>query len=105
MPQQYTPGPWYVAMRPEYDVDYITADRIVGGPTGHDEYDSELGVYAVIDDEPETLARPWKEADARLIAAAPDLLQALGPDEPCPGCDGWKLANQVIARVEGRTWP
>jgi len=76
MSKQHTPGPWHVATKPEYDGEYITADRAVGGPTGHDEYDSELGVYAVIDGEPESLARPWLEADARLIAAAPDLLEA-----------------------------
>jgi hypothetical protein len=65
-----TPRPWYVGMRPEYDGEYITADRIVGGPTGHDEYDRENGVWALEGDEPCVVAQPDDQANAELIVRA-----------------------------------
>jgi hypothetical protein len=79
---KHTPGPWRVAYIPEVDADEIiqTGARsyaMNGGYTGKDEYDREMGVYTIIDDEPETIAQPWDEADALLIAAAPELLEAL----------------------------
>ena len=63
-----TPAPWFVSMKPDWDED---------GGMGPAVYDCDGGVFAVVDDEPETIARPFYEADARLIAAAPDLLEAL----------------------------
>ena len=64
----HTPGPWFVSMKPDWDED---------GWIGVDVYDCDGGVFAVVDDEPETIARPFCEADARLIAAAPEMLEAL----------------------------
>ena len=57
-----------MSMKPDWDED---------GGMGPAVYDCDGGVFAVVDDEPETIARPFYEADARLIAAAPDLLEAL----------------------------
>jgi len=71
-----TPGPWMVAYKPEYDGERDGTGSWIGGATGAVEYDRDTGVFAVIDGEPETIAAPWDEADARLIAAAPDLLAA-----------------------------
>ena len=64
----HTPGPWFVSMKPDWDED---------GWMGVGVYDCDGGVFAVVDDEPETIARPFCEADARLIAAAPEMLEAL----------------------------
>ena len=61
----HTPGPWFVSMKPDQDEE---------GWTGPAVYDRGGGVFAVVDEEPETLACPFREADASLIAAAPDLL-------------------------------
>ena len=55
-------------MKPDWDED---------GGMGPAVYDCDGGVFAVVDDEPETIARPFYEADARLIAAAPEMLEAL----------------------------
>lgn len=72
--RQHTPTPWHVGMRPEYDADYITADRMVGGPTGRDEYDRDAGVFAVDDnlenDPVYVICQPYDEADARFIVRA-----------------------------------
>jgi len=85
------PGPWEVARKPEYDGDWITADRCVGGATGEMVYDRDGGVYR-IEDLPEealaagyepivTIAQPYMEGDADFIAAArtdiPRLIAAL----------------------------
>ena len=64
----HTPGPWFVSMKPDWDED---------GGMGPAVYDCDGGVFAVVDDEPETIARPFYEADAHLIAAAPEMLEAL----------------------------
>ena len=65
----HTPGPWFVGFSPDMDGE--------SGEYGPDVYDSEVGVFAVIDGEPETVAQPYLEANARLIAAAPELLAVL----------------------------
>ena len=64
----HTPGPWFVSMKPDWDED---------GGMGPAVYDCDGGVFAVVDDEPETIARPFYEADAHLIASAPEMLEAL----------------------------
>ena len=65
----HTPGPWFVGFSPDIDGE--------SGEYGPDVYDSEVGVFAVIDGEPETVAQPYLEADACLIAAAPEMLAIL----------------------------
>ena len=65
----HTPSPWFVGFSPDIDGE--------SGEYGPDVYDSEVGVFAVIDGEPETVAQPYLEADACLIAAAPEMLAIL----------------------------
>ena len=94
----HTPGPWRVETL-----------HLTGEPTA----------YFVIKDSITSLLRmngpcamySNAEADARLIAAAPDLLQALkAVDATCP-CDpdinerfqaAWDMLKAAIARAEGR---
>ena len=64
----HTPGPWYVSLTPDRDEE---------GWVGPEVYDRDLGVFAFLDGEPETIAQPWSEADAHLIASAPEMLVAL----------------------------
>ena len=94
----HTPGPWYVSMKPDWDED---------GWIGVDVYDCDGGVFAVVDDEPETIARPFCEADARLIAAAPEMLEALerlveaaGPQMAEPDL-ALEFARTVIRKARG----
>ena len=90
----HTPGPWFVSMKPDWDED---------GGMGPAVYDCDGGVYAVVDDEPETIARPFCEADARLIAAAPRMLEVLEwlSDEYCCRDDshGVLFTEQDFRRV------
>ena len=94
----HTPGPWFVSMKPDWDED---------GGMGPAVYDCDGGVFAVVDDEPETIARPFCEADARLIAAAPELLEALerlveaaGPQMIEPDL-ALEFARTVIRKARG----
>ncbi|SMG27852.1 hypothetical protein SAMN06275492_11277 [Dethiosulfovibrio salsuginis] len=64
----HTPGPWEVATKQDCDEE---------GCCGESVYDRECGVFAVIEGDLATVATPWLESDARLIAAAPELLEAL----------------------------
>ena len=63
---RYTPGPW------DYDMDYIVAPD----PDGRhpDIYIAEI---AHSDDEGRIASYPQQDANRRLIAAAPELLEAL----------------------------
>ena len=63
---RYTPGPW------DYDMDYIVAPD----PDGRhpDIYIAEI---AHSDDEGRIASPPQQDANRRLIAAAPELLEAL----------------------------
>lgn len=78
---RHSPEPWHVGMRPEYDADYITADRIVGGPTGRDEYDREAGVWDVQDDEVYVICQPDDERDARRIVDCVNACLGLTPEQ------------------------
>jgi hypothetical protein len=76
--QGATDGNWRVGMKPEVDGEQDYPGHWVGGYTGRDEYDRDMGVYvlAAFDDgnmtayEPEVICTPWDESDARLIAEA-----------------------------------
>jgi hypothetical protein len=76
--QSATDGNWRVGMKPEVDGEQDYPGHWVGGYTGRDEYDRDMGVYvlAAFDDgnmtayEPEVICTPWDESDARLIAEA-----------------------------------
>lgn len=65
-PNRYTPGPW------DFDMDYIVAPD----PTGRhpDIYIAEI---AHADEEGRIASYPQQDANRRLIAAAPELLEAL----------------------------
>lgn len=78
MSAKHTPGPWVV------EVERVAEARIVGG---------DVTVALVLNDAPShdhEAARAWR-ADASLIAAAPDLLEALE-----------QLANRVDPGTKGR---
>ena len=83
-----TPGPWFVSMRPDQDEE---------GWTGPAVYDRVGGVFAVVDEEPETIACPFREADARLIAAAPDLLAAT--EALLAVLDTWPVSSEELEAV------
>ena len=85
----HTPGPWFVSMKPDWDED---------GWMGVGVYDCDGGVYAVVDDEPETIARPFCEADARLIAAAPEMLAVL--EELRESASYWSEYDVPVGIVE-----
>jgi hypothetical protein len=76
--QAATDEKWFVAKNPEIEMDWEYGDRPVGGYTGRDIYDRDIGVYCRmaidVDDrtevEYETIAAPWNEADAECIAEA-----------------------------------
>ena len=95
----HTPGPWFMSMKPDWDEE--------GGMGPDAVYDCDGGVFAVVDDEPETIARPFYEADARLIAAAPEMLEALerlveaaGPQMVEPDL-ALEFARTVVQKARG----
>ena len=96
---KHTPAPWQVTKHEDCDASIITA--------GH-----ESIAFVYIDDN-EKPATENNRADARLIAAAPDLLEALRiVVDACPACRseaphdctavGHRLARAAIAKAEGR---
>ena len=99
--QKHTPGPWYV----------LETKHCVGGPLGPNGIGSGIAMCGMRARTPEE-----QEANARLIAAAPDLLDALKGivreirAYSSPECDdadsiGYaelKAADAAIAKAEGR---
>jgi hypothetical protein len=85
---QHTPGPWTLNPARSTRVDLI--DNAKG---------EAVGEIIWVDTR--------KPADARLIAAAPDLLEALERilrDVPCDGLDEWEgQARAAIAKATGET--
>ena len=75
-------------MKPDWDED---------GGMGPDVYDCDGGVFAVVGEEPETIACPFCEADARLIAAAPDLLAAT--EALLAVLDTWPVSSEELEAV------
>jgi hypothetical protein len=99
----HTPGPWRLQEDDSSGRIVVVADRI--------------GLIAILAEHDFGIAESDQDdANARLIAAAPELLEALrlcAPrafcvfpqhpiDEPCDGCRGWKLALAVIAKIGRR---
>ncbi len=68
----HTPGPWEVATKQDCNEEGL--------------YDRECGVFAAIDGDLATIAMPWLESDAHLIAAAPDMLAMLEELRECAYC-------------------
>lgn len=89
---KHTPGPWTVEDRTE---------RLAIFPTVGD---AEIASITWEDDEDEDVAL----ADAHLIAAAPDLLEALkafvaAPLDGAERADAFYAARAAIAKAEGRS--
>ena len=99
----HTPGPWFV----EADgagIYVVTETMMVASPSPMDKHPTDSDEYI---DGPET------EANARLIAAAPELLEELRlmvqqfaqyvPPAPSGGNEAWRInkARAAIAKAEG----
>lgn len=81
----FTPGPWTVSKQgDDFNITY-------------NEHGNWLAT--VFDDDDPVSGRP--EADARLIAAAPDLLEAL--KSATTSSPDWELITSAIAKAEGRS--
>jgi hypothetical protein len=97
----YTPGPWYVEAVMGDDPHEICIDSREGRGT------PEVIASVVWDDEDPhpVLGLAEANANARLIAAAPDLLQALKAVVAISDRkhDAWDAAHAVIAKAEGRS--
>jgi hypothetical protein len=103
---QHTPGPWALYVQDKND-GYIgrvsTIDRFTGKPYPAHAQTQGVPVARVYDN---LVSRDVAEANARLIAAAPDLLEAARltvaaykPNEHCPFLTALRAA---IAKAEGR---
>jgi hypothetical protein len=86
----WTPGPWELMVRHYDKAKYITAD------------DCDYSICSVTD----YADMPW-EANAKLIAAAPDLLEALKAlcdirgEDLCYAYSEWEAAHQAIKKATG----
>jgi len=83
---KHTKGPWFVHSKKEYIA--ITAKETEGNP----KWD---------------IARSWEDANARLISAAPELLEALkhARQQLIALCSEYDVPNSVnlaIAKAEGK---
>lgn len=74
MESQITLSPWHA--------NAIKAGRIIGDETVNDTFDK-----ITINSHNATVATVYRRADARLIKAAPELLEACEPDADPPGPD------------------
>lgn len=94
---EHTPGPWTVA-----------GDSIVVGPSGN--VIAECCGYSVRATDPAQRAQGGREANARLIAAAPEMLSLLTEFlcdqetlcEPYSNKSLCEKAVELLARIEGR---
>lgn len=85
---KHTPGPWRI--KPQVDGNFL----IVYNDRGN-------WLAEVYDDDDPVEGRP--EADARLIASAPDMLEALRDIvKQWPDSSAAKTARSVIAKAEGK---
>jgi hypothetical protein len=89
----HTPGPWTCFYKPKYDEWHISLP-IAGSSM-------KLALCA------DGIQSENREADAHLIAAAPDMLAALKRCEEmvstANGPPNWDWVREVIAKAEGRT--
>lgn len=90
---RHTPGPWH------YEMDGFQIS--IGDESTRHDYLKHDRTVAVIRDN-----SAHAEADARLIAAAPDLLEALEgmiekPGQAHPGTNCWDRAQAAFAKAKG----
>lgn len=93
MNAKHTPGPW-VASHNSWETSTVYADgRVV----------AECLIDADVSEENQHELEPIKEANARLIAAAPELLEALQEVIAISDRkhDAWDKAKAAIARATG----
>jgi hypothetical protein len=91
-PPQHTPGPWNVLVTDE-------STFVRHGAGNHSDFGVLAEVFAVKD----TRDTATVKANARLIAAAPDLLRSLKATlaafKECVGADGWREFEENNAAV------
>ena len=87
---KHTPGPWFA--------------KRTGGVGYFEWYVGRDGEnYPIAEDIADPMTRDQSEANAHLIAAAPDLLEALKAATSFPLSDSWvPAALAAIAKAEGR---
>ena len=88
---KHTPGPWWI------DLDTFGVKRVWARVDG--------STYDVACTEGDgSLLRETREADARLIAAAPDLLEACKfvIEDLAIGTEGYSLVKAAIAKAEAK---
>src|SRR3990167_9369498 len=82
---KHTVGPWEIRHSPHDNSAFIVAPKSIAGEALGRPYPREI----MNEDEPEYQENGEREADAHLIAAAPDLLMALEEAVAlCRKCDG-----------------
>lgn len=105
----HTPGPWDYVPSNEYHGPYVTTEY---GSTVCDCYcmsnPLSLSVRNGGDSKPIHHMHEMADANARLIAAAPELLEALklvasSGKFTCFDDAGWDAVNDAIAKTEGRS--
>lgn len=99
MEHKHTPGPWLAQ-----DGNHFEADCVI---TTQDRLDTSKGPIAQLDTEFNEPVGAEQRANARLIAAAPDLLEALidllGAVEGVP-CGPENKCRAAIAKATGATY-
>lgn len=111
---KHTPGPWQVMN--DYDGATIVIANVDGETfsDGSSTFSYDFVCDTFPDDGDGSRSREIAKADAHLIAAAPELLEALKAMRPCVegyidrcdfsrGIEARKLLNAVIAKAEGRS--
>ena len=99
----HTPAPWWILGDDE--VDGLPVREICAGLIGEESFVSVAYVNGDVD---EGITKATK-ANAQLIAAAPELLEALKlhhkfscNDSEYIGCDTYKMTENIIAKAEGK---